>query len=154
MNRAKPPANTMIAEQANKIRCISRRSRFPDGIRSTKRIVTSRIQSYSDWKRESGSGRPRMHKQILLPFRVINLTLTNLKNELRSADCPCNPALARRFVSLRTGSRIRLALMLLEQWLILRIGLVICPSRETSVLYRTRAEHPTHLDVFVKTRVR
>src|ERR1700680_3877218 len=79
MKRAKPPANTMIAEHANKISCISRRSRLRDGIPSKKRIATSYVQSYSARKRESGSGRRSMHKQVLLLFRIIKLTLPNLK---------------------------------------------------------------------------
>src|ERR1700681_2627849 len=79
MKRAKPPANTMIAEQANKISCISRRSRLRDGIPSKKRIATSCIQSYCARNRESGSGRRRIYKQILLQFRIIKLTLPNLK---------------------------------------------------------------------------
>src|ERR1700681_2680443 len=79
MKRAKPPANTMIAEHANKISCISRRSRLRDGIPSKKRIATSYIQSYCARNRESGSDRRRMHKQILLLFRELNLTLPNLK---------------------------------------------------------------------------
>src|SRR5258706_3872904 len=41
MNRANPAANTMIARQANKIRCISRRSRLSDGTLSKTRITIS-----------------------------------------------------------------------------------------------------------------
>src|SRR5712672_781637 len=41
MKRAKPAANTMIARHANRIRCISRRSRLSDGTLSKTCITIS-----------------------------------------------------------------------------------------------------------------
>src|SRR5258706_6792912 len=83
MNSARPKASTMIAEQANRISCISRRSNLPAGIRSKKRIATSLAKLYSYPERKSGNSTAETFKPILVTSLIIYLTHFNLINVLR-----------------------------------------------------------------------